>query len=266
MTLRIEPYKLSSRGAKILADTLGVLRATPRQVARHGTFDKVINWGMSERRFTDCEYINDPRAVQMASDKLETAKVLSEHGIPQPDWTDNRDVVREWLDGGNTVLCRTLLRASQGRGIVVLDPEDGGEIPRAPLYTKYIRKTDEYRIHVCRDRIISQQMKRRNKDVPDDRVNWQIRNHDNGFVFCRGAVDAPACVKDTSINAVSALGLDFGAVDIGYNARRDKCRVYEVNTAPGLEGTTADHYRSAFLELLPELNAGAYQRRRNNDA
>jgi hypothetical protein len=51
-------------------------------------------------------------------------------------------------------------------------------------------------------------------------------------------------------------------VDIGWNRHEAQGYVYEVNTAPGLEGATIDSYRRAFIELLPVLQGGAYQRRR----
>ena len=51
MKIRIEPYKRWSGGAKALGERCGILRATPRQVERHGDFDVVINWGNSEKRF-----------------------------------------------------------------------------------------------------------------------------------------------------------------------------------------------------------------------
>jgi hypothetical protein len=69
MKIRFEPYKLKSKGCRAVADHLGVLRTTPRQVRRHGDFDVIINWGSSQRRFPNARYINDPEAVAHASDK-----------------------------------------------------------------------------------------------------------------------------------------------------------------------------------------------------
>jgi glutathione synthase/RimK-type ligase-like ATP-grasp enzyme len=155
-----------------------------------------------------------------------------------------------------------MLRANGGRGIIVLSPGSGDDVPEAPFYTQYIPKTDEYRVHVWGGQVLDVQMKKRRTEIPDEEVNWQIRNHNNGFVFARDGVNPPDCVHTAAVRAVSALALDFGAVDIGYNAKRDKCRVYEVNTAPGLEGTTLDKYYEAIRNLFPEVAGGAYARRR----
>jgi len=51
-----------------------------------------------------------------------------------------------------------------------------------------------------------------------------------------------------ALAAVSALGLDFGAVDIIYNEHENQYYVLEVNTAPGLEGTTVEKYAEAFAK------------------
>jgi D-alanine-D-alanine ligase-like ATP-grasp enzyme len=112
--------------------------------------------------------------------------------------------------------------------------------------------------------IIDIQEKKRKKETPDDQVNWQIRNHDNGFIFARSEVAPPRCILDYSLAAVSALGLDFGAVDLGYNVKREEAVVYEVNTAPGLEGSTLDAYFEAAVQTFPDLKLGAYKRRRIN--
>jgi glutathione synthase/RimK-type ligase-like ATP-grasp enzyme len=205
---------------------------------------------------------NPPEAVAVACNKLESAKVLGNFGVPQPDFTTDPAIAQMWLDDGCSVVARTMLRANSGRGIVLVGEGHSDTLPNAPLYTKYIPKTSEYRVHVFGDRVIDAQQKRRDTGVDDADVNWQIRNCSNGFIFARSDVTLPECVRSGAVRAVSALGLDFGAVDIGYNEKRDKCRVYEVNTAPGLEGTTLESYFEAFSTTLPSLDTGAYARRR----
>lgn len=53
--------------------------------------------------------------------------------------------------------------------------------------------------------------------------------------------------KQIARNAVRALHLDFGAVDIGIRNNGDPF-VLEVNTCPGLEGGTLDMYATNILE------------------
>jgi len=299
MTTRIDPYKRASAGAKALSARIGVLRASPRQVAQHGTFDTIINWGNSERRFPNAEYINDPDAVTIASSKLLTARRFGESYISQPPYTTDRSCAEGWLTSGHAVLCRTVLRGSGGSGITLAvgtecgcagcEEEDNGNndstagrgdgcgdehsgvcgrgrrrrgLVAAPLYTQYVKKADEYRVHVFDGEVIDVQQKRKRQEVPNEEVDYQIRNASSGWVFCRDGVECPESVRSTAIRAVSVLGLDFGAVDVGYNRHNSVESVYEVNTAPGLEGTTLDLYYEAIQKRLPYLSRGAYARRR----
>jgi glutathione synthase/RimK-type ligase-like ATP-grasp enzyme len=292
VTLRIEPYKKGSKSAKALARRTGILRATAKQVQKHGTFDTVLNWGNSERRFNDAEYINDPEAVAIASDKLRSARRFGESHIAQPEYTTDKAVAEDWYNAGDAVCTRRYLRASGGRGLTVTsggqqgvgDTEDtpgglgigdrrhgrglgngnGGRgiLDDAPLYTKYVKKADEYRIHVFDGEVIDIQQKRKRQEVPNDEVNYQIRNACNGWVFCRDNVHCPAECLALARRAVSTLGLDFGAVDIGYNRSTTSAVVYEVNTAPGLEGTTLDKYHEAITARIPAISGGIFAKRR----
>lgn len=266
MKIRIEPYKTWSGGAKALGKKCGILRATQAQVNKHGDFDVIINWGRNTRRFNG-QYINTPDAVVRATDKKASFEAFQAASVPCPAVTTDRTVAEQWLGDGRSVVARKLLRANGGRGIVLVTPEgselgDTHELPNAPLYVEYFKKAEEFRVHVFGNTVIDVQQKKRRLEVPDEQVNWQIRNASNGWVFARENVEAPDCVKDSAGLAVSALGLDFGAVDVGYNRHKGTCVVFEVNTAPGLEGSTLDSYYEAFLAKFPDLRGGMYRRRR----
>ena len=95
--------------------------------------------------------------------------------------------------------------------------------------------------------VISLQRKARRLDHPNP--NWEVRNHSNGFVYVRNDVNPPPCVTEAALAVFGQTGLDFGAVDVIYNAYHDRAYVLEINTAPGLEGQTvldyANYFRSA---------------------
>lgn len=259
--IRIEPYKYWSGGAKELGERCGILRATKRQVEKHGDFDLIINWGSTKRRFKG-EYLNEPEDVSRACDKLESFRLFTERGVACPPWTTERDVVSEWLRDGCSAVVRQMLRANTGRGIIILSPDFDEEIPRAPLYTQYVKKADEYRVHVFKGSVIDVQQKRKRLEVDNDDVDYQIRNSTSGWVYCRGGVDAPSAVLSAGQTAVDALGLDFGAADIGWNRKKEEPCVYEVNTAPGLEGQTLEAYYNVLRTHYPVLRSGRYLLRR----
>ena len=211
----------------------------------------VVNWGCS-RSPVDLRnakrVFNAPGAVALATDKLASFRRFAESGVPVPPfWTDKVQVDRRGI-----VLARTKLRGSGGDGIVVV--RDGAPLPDAPLYTGYIRKDAEERIHVVCGKVVAVQQKRRDSEAEQTADQKLIRNHNNGWVFAvhnvvfRDDNQRHAC-EDASIRAIAALGLDFGAVDLVVARKTGAPYVLEVNTAPGIESPTIlEAYRVAFLE------------------
>lgn len=249
--LRILPYKMGSESAKVLAQEIGCLRLKTNGSRWRGGLNKtLINWGsntLPEALRASTRVLNQPTQVVLASHKLNALRALKEAGVQVPDFTTDRGDAAQWIHEGHKVVCRTLLRANSGRGIVITDNVEG--MVYAPLYVKYYKKMQEYRVHVIKGEIVRVQRKARDRSVPDDQVNWQVRNHTNGFIFATEGVVISDDVKEGAIHAVEALGLDFGAVDVithpeyGY-------KVLEVNTAPGLTGTTLEVYAEKFKNIL----------------
>lgn len=209
--------------------------------------DIVINWGSASKLKLDKSpkrVYNSPEAVLRASNKLRTFKEFSEHNVPTPAWTTDAEVAKGW---DHTVFARTKLSGHSGDGIVIVPK--GDDIPEAPLYTYYIFKEREFRVHVVNGRVIDTQRKIR--DTSREVTSWKIRSHENGFIFARNGLTADPELEQVAINAIAALGLDFGAVDI-IQDKDNKYYVLEVNTAPGLEGATVTNYTNAFMGLVDE--------------
>lgn len=250
--MKIYSYKFGSKSAKALAKSLGAKRIKHEGSKFKGRYyKKVVNWGASvvPPQVGLCDILNYPEAVAVASNKLSCfLKLSQELGVdaPIPTYTKNIEDAKKWVTGGSTVVCRSTLTGHSGAGIVVASHVD--DLVPAPLYVKYVKKQQEYRIHVFDGEVLDVQRKARNKDVPDDKVNWQVRNHTNGFIFARGDANPDKGVLDAAVACVKALGLDFGAADVIWNEKEKKAYVLEVNTAPGLEGTTLDKYTKAIQE------------------
>ncbi|OYV41136.1 MAG: hypothetical protein B7Z80_02670 [Rhodospirillales bacterium 20-64-7] len=121
--------------------------------------------------------------------------------------------------------------------------EPGADIQPALLYTKYIFKVREFRVHVVNGAVIDTQQKIR--DPEKEPLSWKVRSHENGFIFARNGI-VPSDTRDNlACSACTALGLDFGAVDI-VEDKKGNFYVLEINTAPGLEGQTIKSYGDAF--------------------
>ena len=118
----------------------------------------------------------------------------------------------------------------------------------APLYTEYIPKKSEYRFHVFGGEVIDVQQKRKKRGFESTR-DTRIRNVNNGYVYCRDGINPPNGAADLAIRAVAACGYEYGAVDLIYNEKRDQCYVLEVNSRPGLMGTTLEKYAEALINM-----------------
>lgn len=248
----IAPYKRGSKSARLLRDALTqelgrrVLFIAPERVALCKPSRIVINWGSSMVYDSRATVINNSVCVGVAANKLSTLNSFAFRNIPHPDYATDKQQAIDWLTQGHKVVCRQLLTAHSGQGIVVAKQQE--DIVDAPLYTKYIIKKKEFRVHVFRSKIIDIQEKRRSSTASSHHP--YIRNHANGYVFCRGDIDEPIDLRPTAVSAVQALGLDFGAVDIVWNEAQNKCYALEVNTACGLEGSTVHKYVQAIKEVV----------------
>lgn len=247
MRIKLAPYKMGSQSAKALARGLGVLRVRDSYSPKRRDF--IINWGKSTLQTQyPRQVLNNPNAVRIAANKLFTYQTLEDNEFPHvPAWTVSADEAQQWLDEGYKVYCRTTLTGHSGSGIVIAY-EDDALVP-APLYTRNVKSKYEYRIHVFQGEVLDVQQKKKRLDWAGTSVQG-IRNAANGWVYARDGIECPSIVTDAAVKAVDILGLDFGAVDIAYNQHEDKCYVFEINTAPGLEGTTLTKYINAFRSIL----------------
>lgn len=163
--------------------------------------------------------------------------------VPSLPFTTDGSVVSQWLAEGATVVARTLTRSSEGKGIVLL--ENIEDVVSAPVYTKYLKKKREFRVHVYKETVVSVLEKRRKKGVYNGES--KIRNTANGYVFCRQDVQEPSGIRELAIKASKVTNSHFKGVDIGYNEKLDKLFVIEVNSAPGMENSTLKDYTKAIL-------------------
>lgn len=243
----IYPYRKGSKSVKALREN-GFKSIKLENSRFKGRSNKiVINYGSSSLppEVLKCRVINSPEAVSKAANKLSSFKAMAEYGVSVPRFTESPEEASGWQVD---VVLRHKLNGHSGEGIELVDG-DHREMPEAPLYVEYVKKKEEYRVHVFMDEVIDVQRKARKREVPDEEVNWQVRNLEGGFIYAREGVELPEEALLQAIAAVEALGLDFGAVDIIWNERSDTYYVLEVNTAPGLTGTTLEKYVEAFKQL-----------------
>ena len=180
-------------------------------------------------------------------DKRSQLHAYKQYAIPSPEFCVHHSGIDE-LDC-KRVVARALTNASEGRGITIF--VKGTPPPPAPLYTEYIPKKKEFRVHVWNNKVIDVAEKRKRKGYIFER-DTQVRNTANGYVFCRADVVEPDNLRAVALGAVACLGRTYGAVDVIWNQKRNICYVLEVNSRPGMEGTTVEKYADAIIQSLKE--------------
>lgn len=252
--IRLWTHDKNSEGAKNFARESGIMiirHENSKYVPRPN--DLIVNWGDS-RNFPfkkgQAKVLNCPEVLGAVTNKKSFFELLSNE-FRCPEWTTDIQEAYNWTDADNKaiVVARTVLTGHSGRGILLWSRDKDYALPAAPLYTKYVPKKDEFRIHFFGGKIIDVVQKRKRRDFEGE-ANFQIRNYDNGFVYCREDVEAPADVLEQANKCIKASGLDFGAIDIIYNQKHNQAYVLEVNTAPGMEGQTVTNYANALKAFI----------------
>lgn len=213
----------------------------------------IINWGHSDTglcgaQFQNSTVWNHPHHIKVAANKLDAFEQLNAFGVPTVPYCTLKEAALYWLQD-NDVVVRHKLRGHSGDGIEIV--KAGSEtLPTAPLYTRYCPKTFEYRVHVMFGSVID--ITRKIRDPEKEPISWQIRSHQNGFIFARANLKHNEKIEPVAIEAIEALSLDFGAVDIIIDGNSREALVLEVNTAPGLEGITLQSYIDGFKSKLSQ--------------
>lgn len=269
---RVLPYRQGSASAKALAEALGgkVLKLEGSKF-KPKPDDVVVNWGYTggaPLNLVGHEFVGFngyPDILKRATNKLLFFKKIAEvkpEIIPR-FWTNKNDIPPDAFP----IVCRTVLAGHSGAGIVI--SSDPASLVQASLYVQYKKKKDEYRVHcgknvqtplpgaesggslsdgVHQTTIIAIQRKAKRNGA--ENVDWQIRNHANGFIYRRDNINPPPCVETVARSAFELSGLDFGAVDVIFNQKEGKAYVLEINTAPGLEGQTITDYSNYFKGVV----------------
>lgn len=246
---------LALNGTKLVGKNTTKYRETPE--INDGKPYVLINWGCGSlgngliRQNT--VVLNSVKAVNLCRNKLNffNCQTKALHPARVPVYTEDLATAMEWVEEGIAVMGRQAT-GSCGQDIVFFE-DDVAKFNSSEFWVQYKKKKEEYRIHFFQGNMIAVQKKAmRETDTNGEKidpstVDFRIRNHRNGFIFKRQDVSVPGDVVDQARLAIQNTGLDFGAVDVIWNQYEGKAYVLEINTAPGLEGTTISDYSSAIL-------------------
>lgn len=283
----------SSSGARLLAEALGGRRWRGAMTPRLVPGDVVVCWGegppavpagvrvingvVPQSKFTEARRlkeagvstieVRDQAPTTAADPALEAYAALAEmlEEFPTVPPTDLRGQVMQ-----NAMRQLVLATTNLGRAVVipapVLTPGEwlprdnahvgGNDLLDAPdepdYWSKKLALTSEVRVHSFDGRSIRAGVKAPREGMV---AHPWIRSWDAGWRIRYDGVSAKQAQRDLAHTACRALGLTFGAVDIGLTATGPV--VLEVNRAPGLEGGTVEVYARAIQALLAGNRAAA---------
>lgn len=256
-------YKAGSASAKALCDYLKTkgVKSSIRARDPVRVQSVIFNWGQSTVPVPDnCRVFNHRGNIGLAANKRYTFENL-DGSARIPEFTPDSEVATKWLtEDGCTVVARHVLTGHSGRGIQIVsstgnvyrDPAMPDDTPwwNARLFTKYVKKAQEFRVFIVGQSAVFAYRKGLATDVAEENRQFFVRTHATGWNFCDiDLSQVPPDVINQSVQAVRALGLDYAAVDIGWNAHREEATVFEVNTAPGIQGTSVQRFGDALLQL-----------------
>jgi hypothetical protein len=188
-------------------------------------------------------------------DKRRTFDRLRQAGVRHVPFTIDYSEASNWLAEGSKVVVRGTTTGREGEGVRIIDGtalnlpvrRDDSSLRRwvaqimnasvgrsyaflehAPLYTKFVPSTREYRVHVVDGVAINVRRK-----TEDDFYNVRIYPDD---------------VVNQAVAATRAVGLDFAGVDVLWDDTH--AWVLETNTAPGIGGLTVGQYADALKGLI----------------
>lgn len=190
----------------------------------------IVCWGQGAR-----ESVPTLNGNAGQHDKLAQFRLLREGGVRVPEFiqpgsgfTPNPNMTGVWFG--------RQLRHHGGSDItLVLQSEDFAArvASGSQFFTKFIPSTAEYRVWIYRRKHLGTYVK---VLAHPEQYRGIGRNYDNGFSFnLVDSASVPRVAVDMAAQAVTSLGLDFGAVDM-LLGKDGQYYVLEVNTAPGVEG------------------------------
>ena len=182
------------------------------------------------RRFSREAAIND-KVGELQRSLYQLADALA---VPAPAALPAVEVSGEWLPRTNDHVGGT---------------DFDGPVSSPDFWVKKEAFVREFRVHSFMGRSIRAGVKRFNLEGQPTGIAAWVRSEKNGWGISYDGVSVKQKHRDIAHAAVRALGLDFGAVDIGERADGSLV-VLEVNRAPGLEGGTVDRYADAITKWL----------------
>ena len=198
-----------------------------------------INWG--RRRSASAKLNGD---ISLCVDKKAMRLIFADNGVPSPRLYPSQDWAEDAVAEGVRLVGRPDFH-TRGRGFWICETVDDvrlsargrGRKRAATHWIEYIdpvRAPKEFRVHIFAGQSIRMSM----KDHKEFH-NYTTLKPPEGF--------PKRHVRRAAKAAISAVGLDFGVVDIMASEDQNEVWVLEVNAAPGLGGSNPKLWADTFI-------------------
>ena len=214
----IYSWNNASKGALALSSALEIKRIKSENSSFEGAVNRmVINWGATSLpvQVHISRVIN--RNVSKVVNKLDFFKMV-ENNTRIPKFTTKKSEVLIWLGEGGLVVGRKRFTGRGGLDIIFSsDYTSIVDFLRVPVafYSLYVKKRDEFRVHVFNGEVIDVQKKvLRQEDAEgapiDPRtIDFRVRTHTNGFIFQRQDIDPNPDVLIQALAAMNAFWVNL---------------------------------------------------------
>ena len=212
--------------------------------------------------------VNTVQAIENSRSKLLMKACFANTGVPQSRWftgglsslrASNGDLMN-LNDLPYPILAKKIC-GFKGHGMVKIDSVEEMNTflqKRLPdyYYEQYFNGSAEYRIHVTADGCFMAWRKLRKADTPDDRRWYFNSDHCNWVGETHSLFNKPSNWDDmiaASVNALNAVGLDIGSVDLRCQSPKIKnpaFMVIEINSAPSLGEQGVNKYREEIARII----------------
>jgi len=243
-----------------------------RVTREHGEPALVINLGVTADLNYHGKILNAQNMVRASSNKKQARSLFAEREVPAPTFYPQSGAVSKTdlpvvgrtsyhRKGEGFWFCKTLsdVRKATSAG--------------ATHFLAFIPNTREYRVH-CFIKSKYRELEPEKRE-PDHYVSIKIsekvwqgegkpnenepqKNHEFGWIFLgpqNRREEELNLVRYTAKEAIAALGMDFGAVDVMYRIRTKQALVLEVNSTPSLADDNANTCEVYARRILKSIGA-----------
>ena len=255
--------------ADLKAANAGIGEFSARAIVRLGSrtsTKEAFPMSYGKRRIVE---VNTVAAVENSRSKLLMKNCFAQLNVPQSRWfTRQNGAILDVLSNSNIavndlpypILAKKIC-GFKGHGMVKIDNADEMAVFLSKYnpdyyYEQFFNGSAEFRLHVTEDGCFMAWRKLRKNDTPDDRRWYFNSDHCNWVGETHELFNKPSNwdqMVEASVNALKAVGLDIGSVDLRCQSPKIKnpsFLVIEINSAPSLGEKGVEAYRTEIAKII----------------